>query len=343
MHLPVPTGRGVASFRHHRKTGMRPVPALYRLVLTCMITLLTPQIAPAADYPERPIKIIVGFPPGSSVDTIPRALSPELQRRLGQPIVVENRPGAGSNIATEVVARAEPDGYTLLGTAFQVTITPWMQKLKFDVMKDLVPVIQTASGAYVLIVSNKVPVSTFEEFVAFVKQRSGKLNYGSAGNGTGSHLGMAMLQNRLGFTASHIPYKGAAENQQAIMAGEVDMTLESAASIPPHVAAGKMKAIVVIGPTEKRLPGVKSINDFFPDFELEPWHGVFAPAGTPPRIVQLLAGKFTEALEKPEVRDWFLDRGYRLVASSPAQFQAKVQADMAKYKKLVEDNKLRVE
>ncbi len=297
--------------------------------------------APAwADYPNRPIKMVVGFSPGTSIDTIARALAADMHKSMGQPVIVEGRPGAGGNIATEFVARSEPDGYTLLGTAFQVTITPWTQRLKFDVAKDLQPVLQTAASSYALIVSNKTGVTNFEEFVAYVRKHSGDITYGTNGPGTGSHLGMAMLQKQVGFTARHIPYKGAPENQTAVMTGEVDMAIESAVSIPPHVKAGKMRAIAVIGPPEKALPGVPSINDFYPDFELEPWHGVFVRAGTPPAVVQRLAEEIRKSLSNPDTRNWFLERGYRLVPSTTEQFTAKVQADLVKYKKLVEENHL---
>lgn len=297
----------------------------------------------SAEYPERPIKLVSGFSAGTSTDLIARVIAAELQRNLGQPVIVETRIGAAGNIAAEFVARSDPDGYTLLPSAFQLTVTPWIQKLKYDVARDFVPVIQTAASSYVLVVNPKVPVSTFEEFVEYAKRRNGELNFGSLGNGTGSHLGMVMLQNTAGFKATHVPYKGSPENQQAVIAGDVDMTFDAGLNVAANVRAGKIKAIAVIGPPDPSLPGVRSIHDFHPDFQLEAWHGVFAPAGTPPAVVNRLATEITRILAQPQTRSWFLDRGYRLVPSTPETFKAKVNGDLARFKRVVEENKLQVD
>lgn len=317
------------------------------LALACLLSLLLLLMAApgarAADYPDRPIKLISGFSAGTSTDLIARVIANELQRNVGQPVVVETKIGAAGNIAAEFVARSKPDGYTLLPSAFQLTITPWIQKLKYDVAHDFIPVAQTAASSYVLVVNPKLPVSTFDEFVAYAKERNGGLNFGSLGNGTGSHLGMVMLQNRAGFKATHIPYKGSPENQQAVIAGDVDMTFDAGLNVASNVRAGKIKAIAVIGPADPALPGVRSINDFYPDFQLEAWHGVFAPAGTPPSVVNQLATEITKILAQPQTRNWFLERGYRLVPSTPESFKAKVDADLVRYKRVVEENKLQVD
>lgn len=313
------------------------------LALLSVVLLAAAPAVRAADYPAKPVKIISGFSPGTSTDLIARLIASELQRNVAQPVLVETKSGAAGDIAANFVVRSDPDGYTLLASAFQLTVTPWIQKLKYDVEKDLIPVVQTAASSYVLVVNPKLPVSTFEEFVAYAKKRKGGLNFGSLGNGTGSHLGMVMLMNRAGFEAQPIPYRGSPENQQAVMSGDVDMTFDAGLNVAPNVRAGKIKAIVVIGPADPSLPGVPSINDYYPDFQLEAWHGIFAPAGTPPAIVNWLAAEISKILAQPQTRSWFLERGYRLVPSTPESFKAKVDADLARYKRVVDENRLKIE
>ncbi|MES2184833.1 MAG: tripartite tricarboxylate transporter substrate binding protein [Pseudomonadota bacterium] len=300
--------------------------------------------AAEAAWPNRPVRMLVGYPPGSATDTFGRAICNQLQTSLGQPFVVDNRPGATTNIATEATVHAAPDGYTILNTAVQITINPWLMKVGFDTGKDLIPVTQTLTVTNVLLTGPDFPAKTLPELVEYTKQNPGKANYGSYGAGSASHLNMAMLQHVSGLDAKHIPYRGSPQMLTALMAGEIDMCFDTTTSAAVHVQAGKMRAIALGSPQPLELmPGVPTIASTYRGFNTDAWQGIFVPAGTPKPIVGLLAREIRKALETPELKALGARTGVRLTSSTPEEFGAYVRAELAKYEGVVRENHITVD
>ena len=297
-----------------------------------------------SNYPNKPVKMLIGYPPGSATDTFGRALGNQLQNTLGQAFVVDNRPGANTNIATEATVRAAADGYTVLNTASQIVINPWVMKIDFDTARDLIPVTQTLAVTYVLLVGPNFPAKTLPEVVAYTKKNAGKMNYGTYGSGSGSHLSMVMLQRASGLDAKHIPYRGSPQMLTALMAGEIDMCFDTTTSSAVHVQAGKMRAVALGGPLPLEvMPGVPTIASTYPGFDTDGWQGMFLPAGTPKAIVDLLASEVKKALATPELKALGVRSGVRLVGSTPAEFGRYVKDQLAKYEKVVKENNITVE
>ncbi len=316
--------------------------AIFSIAVTSWV-VVAGNSAMAADFPTKPIKIVVGLPPGSYTDGAARVFAAEMQKTFKSGVLVENRPGAAGAIAAEAVTRAEPDGHTLLSAAFTLVISPFLQKQRFDVGRDLVPIAQTLSTSYILLVRPDMPVSTLPEFVDYVRKQR-ELNYASYGTGSGTHLAMVMLQNRANIkNIQHVQYKGGPEVLQALMRGDVDMAFDAVANVVELVRGGRLKAIALAGPEEKNFPGIKSIADTYPGFEMDSWQGIFAPAGTPDDVVKKLSADILRTLQEPEVRKWLESRGSRVIGSTPEQFRARVQSDLKNYEQLIRENNIRIE
>lgn len=297
----------------------------------------------AQAYPSRPVRMLVGYTPGSSTDLLARAIAKQLQESMGQPFVVENRPGAAGNIAVESTVRAAADGYTLLNSASQIVINPFVQKLNFNTEKDLIPVSQTIAVSYVLLTRKDFPANHLPELVAHVKKHPRKFNYGSYGSGSGPHLSMVMLQRASGMQTEHIPYRGPSEMLLGLIAGEIDMAFDTNTSVP-YVQAGKLKAIATAGPREVEVfAGAQPIAQTYPGFDTDGWQGIFLPAGTPRDIVDRLAVEVGKALRTPDLKAYSASRGVRLVGSSPEQFAAYMKQELRKYEQVVRENNIRVE
>ena len=300
--------------------------------------------AQAAAWPSKPVRMLVGYPPGSALDTFGRAICNQLQASLGQPFILDNRPGATTNIATDDVVHAAPDGYTILNTAVQITINPWLVPGKFDVARDLAPVTQTMSVTNVLLVAPDFPAKTLPELVAYTKANPGKVNYGTFGPGSSSHLNMAMLQHVSRLDAKHIPYKGSPQMLTALMAGEVQMCFDTTTSATPQVQGGKLRAIAVGSPRPiDAMPGVPAIASTYPGFDTDAWQGIFLPAATPRPIVEKLAAEVKKALETPELKALGARAGVRLTSSTPEQFTTYVKAELAKYERVVRENHITID
>ena len=264
----------------------------------------SPEVAAQAPYPSKPITIIVTVSAGGSIDTIARAFAEELAKNLGQPVIVENRPGANGNIAAAAVARAAPDGYTLLATGGStLNLNPHLYKqLPFDPLKSLVPITLTARTNLILVVHPKLKVDTVEAFIGLAKAQPGKLNYGSAGNGSLLHIAGELFDIGAGTDTRHVPYKGLAPAVNDLLAGQIDFMFDSATTIP-HIKAGKLKALAVVGPNRlAALPELKVLSAHGVNgMEIASgWHGLFAPAGTPPEIVARLNAEMLKVLAAPE-------------------------------------------
>ena len=303
---------------------------------------ITPVVqASAQTYPSRPITLVVPFPAGSTTDLVGRILSEELSKVAGQQVVIDNRGGAGGSVGTEAVARAEPDGYTLLmGTIGTHSINPAVYaKINYDPIADFAPIIQFGTAPNVLVVNPDLPVKSVKELIAYVRERPGKVNYASSGNGTSNHLSGAMFAAREGLKATHVPYRGGAQAITDLLRGEVQFMFYHYLPLLPHIAEGKLRALAIT--SEKRidaLPDVPVMKEAgMNDFEVSAWFGVWAPAKTPPELVTKLNTTIAGIINSPEVKKRLMIQGIDPVNGSPADLLALNKAELARWSKAVED------
>lgn len=300
----------------------------------------------AQNYPSRPVRLIVGFPPGGGVDINARMLAPKLTEYLGQQVVVENVPGAGTNIANERVARAAPDGYTLLiNTAALAINMSLYRNLPFDTLRDFAPVSVFSESPNVLVVNAKLPAQNVKELVAMARGAPGKLNYSSAGVGTTQHLAAELFKLRTGTFIVHIPYKGTAPSMTALIAGEVDLSFANIPSIQGHLKSGRLRALAASSARrDPQLPEVPTMQEAGVEgVEVVVWYGVLAPAATPRDIVQKLAEGVQRATRDPEVRRRMLEQGADPVGSTPEQFSKLLREEVARWAEVVKISGARAE
>lgn len=297
------------------------------------------QAQTASTYPDRPVKIMVGFTAGGTTDVIARAIANELPSRMkGANFIVENKPGAGGNIGTADIVKAAPDGYSILmASVGPLTINPSLQKLAYDPLKDLVPIILVADVPNVLVVNPEKGIKNFKEFEAYAKANSGKLNYASTGVGTSAHLSSFMLMQRMGIDAVHIPYKGA-EALNDLLAGRTDFMFATIPSVITQIKSGKLIPIAVSSLERSRsMPEVPTIAESgFPGYSSGSWFGLLAPKGTPQAIVNLLNAEVNAIM--PKLEDRFILAGADPVGQSPEFFADFMAKETAKWKKVVEDS-----
>ena len=305
----------------------------FAAALAAVAALAAPSGASAQGaYPNKPITIIVSVSAGGSIDTIARTLAEELAKNLGQPVIVENRPGANGNLAASAVARAAPDGYTLLATGGStLNLNPHLYKqLPFDPLKSFVPITMTARTNLILVVHPKLKVDTVEAFVALAKAQPGKLNYGSAGNGSLLHIAGELFNDAAGVDTNHVPYKGLAPAVNDLLAGQIDFMFDSATTVP-HIKAGKLKGLAVVGPNRlAALPDRKVLSAYgINGVEVASgWHGLFASAGTPPEIVARLNAESVKVLAMPKVRERISALGAEPASSSSAELSKRLASDI---------------
>jgi len=294
----------------------------------------------AAQYPSRPIRLLVGFPPGGGPDIVARLLAPKLAEALGQPVVVENRVGSTGTIAGEAVAKSPADGYALLvGQDGLFVINPHLYKqMPIDPLKDLVPVTSLVSNGFFMAINPSVPARTFPEFIEYARRAKPPLQYASGGNGSQHHLTMERLKARAGIDMVHVPYKGGAPATTATVAGEVAVMM-SGTSTAPQIKAGRLRALAFTGPQRSRvLPEVPTIAEFYPDFVMVQWYGLFAPAGTPEAALARLRAEVNKALVLPDIRDKLTNAGgVEPWITTPEEFAVEIRNEYAKYAKLVKD------
>jgi len=294
--------------------------------------------AAAQNYPSRPVRLIVGFAPGGGVDINARLLAPKLSEYLGQQVVVENVPGAGTNIANERVARAAPDGYTLLINTAAVAINMSLYRnLPFDTLRDFAPVSVFSQSPNVLVVNAKLPAQNVKELVAMARSSPGKLNYSSAGVGTTQHLAAELFKLRTGTFIVHIPYKGTAPSMTALIAGEVDLSFANIPSIQGHLKSGRLRALAATAARrDPQLPEVPTMKEAGVEgVEVVVWYGVLAPAGTPRDIVQELAEGIQRATRDADVRKRMLEQGAEPVGSTPEEFTKLLREEVARWAEVV--------
>ncbi len=291
-----------------------------------------------AAYPAKSIRVISGFPPGSGADITARLVSARLNDALGQQVIVENRPGAGSNIAAELAAKSPPDGYTLfIGTVANTINATLYTKLPFDFARDFAPVALATAAPNVLVVHPSVPVKTVKELVALAKARPGQLNFASSGTGTAPHLSGELFKAMAGVNLIHIPYKGSPQAVIDLMAGEVALMFSPSSTVLPHVKSGRLRALAVT--TASRLPSLPELptvaESGLKGYETLTWFGFVAPAKTPPAIVARLNAEIVKVLAMPEVRSQFAAQGIETLGGTPEQFAAYIREEIAKWAKVI--------
>jgi tripartite-type tricarboxylate transporter receptor subunit TctC len=280
----------------------------------------------------------VPFLPGGAVDGPMRVIAQELGKRLGQSVYVENKPGAGATIGAEIVAKSPPDGYTLLLASQTVAISATLYpKLSFNAIEDFAPISLIGREPGVLVVNPSLPVKTFQEFVAYVKERPGKIDYASSGNGSGQHLFMALLASSLGLTMNHVPYRGSGQATTDLLAGQVLVSIPGTAGMVGHIKAGKLRALAVTGINRSaQLPDVPTvIESGVPGFEAYVWMGLLAPKGTSPEIVDKLHATLKAVLAADEVKSYMANAGIEIVGSTPAEFDRFFRAEKDLWAKVI--------
>ena len=294
----------------------------------------------AQEFPARPVRVIVPFSPGGAVDGPMRVIAQELGKRWGQQVVVENKPGAGATIGSEMVAKAAPDGYTLLLASQTNAISATLYtKLPFDPVEDFVPITLIGREPGVLVVNPAFPPKTFQEFVAYVKARPGQVDYASSGNGSGQHLFMALLASQTGMQLTHVPYKGSGQATTDLLGGQIMVSIPGSAGMVGHIRAGKLRPLAVTGSTRSpQLPDVPTVMESgVPGYEAYVWMGLLAPKGTPAAIVEKIQRDVAAALQTNEVRGYMATAGIEIVGSTPAEFGAFFRAERAQWAKVVRE------
>jgi tripartite-type tricarboxylate transporter receptor subunit TctC len=300
----------------------------------------------AQDYPSRPIRVIVPFSPGGAVDGPMRLIAQELSKRLSQSVVVENKPGAGATIGTDLVAKSPPDGYTLLLASQTNAISATLySKLPFDAVEDFVPISLIGREPGVVVVNPSLPVTTLQELIAYVKERPGQLDYASSGNGSGQHLFAALLASRTGMKLNHVPYKGSGQATTDLLSGVVAMAIPGTAGMVGHIKAGKLRALAVTGAKRSpELPSVPTVMESgVPDFEAYVWMGLLAPKGTPQPIIDRLNREVVAVLAEDDVKRYMATAGIEIVGSSPAEFGRFFRQEKDLWAKVIRDTGAKID
>jgi tripartite-type tricarboxylate transporter receptor subunit TctC len=317
----------------------------FRLLLAGLLLAFS-SFASAQSWPEHSIRFLMSAPAGSSIDALGRAIADKLRERLGQPVVVENKPAAGGTVATAEVARSAPDGYTMvLAFPGPLAFAPFLQKLPYNVQKDLAPVIITSNQPSILAVNASLPVKTLPELVAYAKANPGKLNYASVGNGSSSHLSMELLKSMAGIDIVHVPFNGSPPAVTATVQNETQMLFAVMQPLKPQIDAGKLRAIAVT--TAKRfplLPDLPTIAESgYPGFASDAWNGVLVPAGTPPAIIERLNREINAVLKLPDVVQKMHGFGFELVGGTPEDFARLIRGDIDRWGPVIKRLGLKVD
>ena len=316
--------------------------------LFCVAAIHTSALAQqsSANYPAKSVRMILPFAPGGPSDIIGRALAQKLSEQIGQPVVVDNRPGAGGNLGMEVGAKAPADGYTITLTSPTMAISPSLyRKLPFDPQKDFAPISMVANIPNIMVVHLSVPVKTLNEYIQLARSSHGKLNYGSSGAVSTKHLSSEILSNLAGLRMVHVPYKGQGLALVGLLSGQVDMMILAVPSVLPMIQSNKVRAIAAL--SAKRLPSVPQVpttgESGVKDFEVSVWFGMLAPAGTPRDIIYRLNQELVKALAAADIRDRFTAGGIEALTSTPEQFASFVRAETVRYAKVIKDANISID
>ncbi len=315
-------------------------------LVAALCTLLFGLCAHAQDYPFRPVRIVVPYPPGGPNDIIVRIVAQKLTETRGQPFVVENRPGAGGNIGTDFVAKAAPDGHTLLSVGpGSLIINPLIGKVPYDTARDFAPVTLMARAPNALVAHPSLPAGSVKELIALARSQPGRINYGSGGNGSTPHLAGALFASMAGIALTHVPYKGTAPAAADLIGGQVQIAFLGIPTVLAHVKSGKLRVLAVTGKRRSpELPGVPTVDEAgVPGYELSPWYGLLAPSGAPREIVARLAAEVTKIVRAAEISDKLAVQGAEVAGGTPEEFRAVIQADISTWARVIKDAGLRGE
>lgn len=302
--------------------------------------------AQTRDYPMRPVRIVIPTSPGGILDVVTRLMAPKMSELMGQSLVVDNRPGASTNIGSEIVARAPGDGYVLLANSQPLVVNPSLfSKMAFNVEKDLAPVTLLTAAPYVLVVHPSVPARSIKELLALARARPGALNYASGGNGTNFHIAMELFKNLSGAKLTHVPYKGGGMALASVLGGETEITIPAVASALPQIRAGRLRALAITSTRRSPLlPQAPTVAEAgVPSYEFSAWVGVLAPATTPPALVAAINGYWVKATRSPEVASRLTSDGNDVVAGTPAEFAALIKAELPRWNKVIRDSGIKPE
>lgn len=308
-------------------------------ILLGLLLIFASLTSHSQSWPAKPIRYIVPFPPGAFNDTLGRTISAELSKTLGQPMVVDNRPGGNSVIGTEMAAKSAPDGYTLFGAALPFSAIQSLHKVSFDVTKDFAPITLAGFSANLLVANVNFPVSNVKELLEYARKNPGKINYGSSGNGTSVHLAMELFKSMTKTYMLHIPYKGSAPVVSDLIGGQVDLMFDNMPNVIGHVRGGKMKALAVTTPQRAAMaPEIPTVAEAgVPGYEQTAWFGVLAPAGTPRDIINRYNTEIVKVLNSADVRERFAKQGVEVKTTTPEEFGTFLRSEVARWGKVIKD------
>ena len=307
-----------------------------KLIASFLLAACASFSALAQAFPDRPIRFIVPFPPGGGNDILARQIAPRMAESMGQPVVIDNRPGAGGNIGTDLAAKSAPDGYTIVIASNQVTMNPALYaKLPFDIEKDFAPVALIASVPMVLVVNPALPAQNVQELIALAKQQPGKLNYSTPGIGTPQHIAFEVFNHAAGVKVTHVAYKGTGPAIGDLIGGQVQSAFGTMASVEPHIKAGKLRALAVATPQRSQaMPGVPTVAESgLAGYDVSLWYSILAPAGTPRPVVARLSSEVEKALNHPENRGRMAQQGFEVSYLNPDQMTQLMKRDLARWEK----------
>ena len=313
----------------------------YVKILALLLALFTASIAPAAEFPTKPIKLVVPFPPGGAVDALGRLVGQKTSEILGQPIVIDNRAGAAGSIGTDIVAKSAPDGYTLLmGSTSSLSVIPNLQKVPYDPIKDFTPVSLVAYIPHVLVINNDVPAKTLAQFIAYAKANPGKLSYASSGNGTPHQIAVEMFKKMSGVFIVHIPYKGTAPGLTDLMSGQVALMSVELSTALPYIKAQKIRPLALLAPTRSTFaPDIPTAAQAgLPGLDITSWYGVVAPAGISRETLNTLGAAIAKAVKSPDLNDKILGMGATPVGDTPEEFNVFMRKESAKWAKAIKES-----
>jgi tripartite-type tricarboxylate transporter receptor subunit TctC len=321
------------------------MPLFFRVLTGLLLAWMSTSLW-AQNWPTKPIRMVIAFPPGGPTDLVSRVLAQRLSEQLGQQVIVDNKPGAGGNIAAELSAKAAPDGYTLFYNTSAVVIGPALYgKVNYDTLKDFAPVALTASVPMVLVVNPQLPAKSLKEFLDLAKSRSGALNYSSSGTGTITHLASAMMSTQTGIQTQHIPYKGSAPGLVDLVAGQTQFMIDTINTVLPYVRENRLRGLAVT--SSKRsplLPDLPTLAEAgIAGFEAAAWQGIVVPTGTPAEIIQKLNAEVNKALTHPDLRSRLAAQGADILGGTPAEYAAYLRTEMPRWAKAVKDSGAKAE
>jgi tripartite-type tricarboxylate transporter receptor subunit TctC len=316
------------------------------LVLLTLGCTLTAPLAQAQKFPDKPLRFIVPFPPGGGNDILARAMQPRLSELLGQPVVIDNRAGAGGNLGTDIASKSAPDGHTFVIASNQITVNPWLYaKLPFDIEKDLVPIAQVATVPMVLVVHPSVPAHNVKEFIALAKAKPGQLNHATPGNGTPQHIAFEVFNHAAGMQVTHVPYKGTGPAIADLIGGQVQSAIGTLPSVEPYIKSGRLRALGLTTPKRSQaMPDVPTIAESaLPGFTVPLWYSILAPAGTPRPVVARLSEDFAKTLQTPDVRERLTGQGFEVNYLNADDMANLMKRDLARWQKSIKDIGLKLD